>query len=204
MRPSRRQLQPFTRGWSAGRPSLTVLLIALHADEREARLGALRAFIITGGGGLCLLAGAALVAVRTGTWSLAELTARAPEVVADPMHIPALLLMLLGAFAKSAQFPLHAWLPGAMAAPAPVSAYLHSATMVKAGILLLGRLFPIFATSPLWLPVLVAVGLLTLLVALGRRVWRGPHPIGIEQEKVAAASWLILDRQDQVRAKGNA
>jgi len=142
----------------------SALLIALHVDEREARLGALRAFIITGGGGLCLLAGAALIAVRTGTWSLAELAARAPEVIADPLHVPALLLMLLGAFAKSAQFPLHAWLPGAMAAPAPVSAYLHSATMVKAGILLLGRLFPIFATSPLWLPVLVAVGLTTFVV----------------------------------------
>jgi NADH:ubiquinone oxidoreductase subunit 5 (subunit L)/multisubunit Na+/H+ antiporter MnhA subunit len=93
---------------------------------------------------------------------------RGAAVRADPgapAALAPLILLLLGAFTKSAQFPFHFWLPGAMAAPAPVSAYLHSATMVKAGVFLLGRLFPIFSESPLWLPVLATVGLTTFFVA---------------------------------------
>jgi multicomponent K+:H+ antiporter subunit A len=86
-------------------------------------------------------------------------------ILAHPLYLAPLLLMLLGAFTKSAQFPFHFWLPGAMAAPAPISAYLHSATMVKAGVFLMGRMFPIFHEAPIWLPLLATVGLTTFFVA---------------------------------------
>lgn len=148
----------------------SALLIAMSGGP-EARRGAVRAFAITGAGGLCLLTGMILIAQQADAWTFSALAAKAGAITADPAHIPALLLMLVGVATKSAQAPFHVWLPGAMAAPAPVSAYLHSATMVKAGVLLLGRLFPIFSESPLWLPVLMAVGLTTFVVGAWN-AWR--------------------------------
>jgi multicomponent K+:H+ antiporter subunit A len=143
----------------------SALLIGMDSEDPEARRGAIQAFVLTGGGGLAMLAGIVLLGQMAGTYSLVELAARADAIVADPAHVVPLVLLLLGAFTKSAQFPFHFWLPGAMAAPAPVSAYLHSATMVKAGIFLLARLLPVFGASPYWLPILATVGLTTTLVA---------------------------------------
>jgi multicomponent K+:H+ antiporter subunit A len=143
----------------------SALLIGLEIGNAEARRGAITAFLVTGAGGLALLAGIVLLGQIGGSYDLSVLAERSEAILAHPWALATLILLLLGAFTKSAQFPFHFWLPGAMAAPAPISAYLHSATMVKAGVFLLGRLFPIFSESPYWLPVLATVGLTTFLVA---------------------------------------
>ncbi len=142
----------------------SALLIGMHYKDAKARRGAIQAFLVTGAGSLAMLAGIVLLGLRAGSFSLFELAEQADSIVADPWHRPALVLILLGAFTKSAQFPFHFWLPGAMEAPAPVSAFLHSAAMVKAGILLIGRMVPLFVGSDLWQPILVSVGLTTYIV----------------------------------------
>jgi multicomponent K+:H+ antiporter subunit A len=142
----------------------SALLIGLDFDQREARRGAIQAFLVTGAGGLALLAGIVLLGQIAGTYDLSTLAERREEILAHPAYLVPLLLILLGAFTKSAQFPFHFWLPGAMAAPAPISSYLHSATMVKAGVFLIGRLFPIFSEAPIWLPLLATIGLTTFVV----------------------------------------
>ncbi|MGK4002129.1 hydrogen gas-evolving membrane-bound hydrogenase subunit E [Sorangium sp. So ce1036] len=143
----------------------SALLIGMDFEQADARRGAVQALLVTSGGGLALLAGAILLGQLAGTTTLSALEPRGAELVRDPAHALPLALLLVGAFTKSAQFPFHFWLPGAMAAPAPVSAYLHSATLVQGGVLLLARLSPIFGASPLWLPALTAVGLTTFVVA---------------------------------------
>lgn len=143
----------------------SALLIGLEFEKAEARRGAVQAFLVTGLGGLALLGGIALLGQIAGSYDLSVIAERSEAVLADPRYVAPFLLMLLGAFTKSAQFPFHFWLPGAMAAPAPISAYLHSATMVKAGVFLLGRMLPIFGEADLWFPILVSVGLTTFLVA---------------------------------------
>lgn len=143
----------------------SALLIAMDFEHASARTGAIQAFLVTGFGGLCILAGAVLLGQMFGTYNLSALEARATHIVATPVHALPLVLLLIGAFTKSAQFPFHFWLPDVMTASPPVSAYLHSATMVKAGVFLIGRLFPIFDTSPLWRPIIITVGLATFLVA---------------------------------------
>lgn len=141
------------------------LLVGFWSHRPDARAGAKQALAITGGGGLAMLAGFVLLGQMAGTFEISEMVGRAVEIQADPLFVPALLLILLGAFTKSAQFPFHFWLPDAMAAPTPVSAYLHSATMVKAGVFLLMRLQPVLAGSG-WFEGLVAgAGLLTLTFA---------------------------------------
>jgi len=139
------------------------LLIGFRDDVAAARAGAYQALIVTGMGGLALLAGVLVLGQAAGTFDLAELLARAAEVGALPAAPAALVLILLGAFTKSAQVPFHFWLPSAMAAPTPVSAYLHSATMVKAGIFLLARLSPLFVGSDLWFYALTGFGAATML-----------------------------------------
>ncbi len=141
----------------------SALLIGMDFEEASARRGAITALLVTGFGGLCLLAGVVLLGRMFGTYNLSELQANANPIVAAPEHIFPLLLLLIGAFTKSAQFPFHFWLPDAMAAPPPISAYLHSATMVKAGVFLLGRLFPIFGASTIWQPILLTIGFTTFL-----------------------------------------
>jgi multicomponent K+:H+ antiporter subunit A len=121
--------------------------------------------MITGAGGLALLAGVLLIGHVVGSYELTDVLAAGPLIKAHPLYETILALVLLGAFTKSAQFPFHFWLPHAMAAPTPVSAYLHSATMVKAGIFLLGRLFPALAGTEVWFFVVTGVGLATQLFA---------------------------------------
>ncbi|KOS71789.1 cation:proton antiporter [Lysinibacillus contaminans] len=138
------------------------LLIGYWYTRDASRFGALKSMIITVGGGLMMLGGFILLYLMGDTYSIRELIAMAPELMQHPWFTWSLVLILLGAFTKSAQFPFYIWLPDAMEAPTPVSAYLHSATMVKAGIYLVARFTPIFAVSELWVWLVTGVGLLTL------------------------------------------
>jgi multicomponent Na+:H+ antiporter subunit A len=140
------------------------LLIGFESERAPARRAALQALLVTGLGGLALLAGLLLLADVGGAWRLSELNLAGAAVQADPFYLPIVLLVLLGAFTKSAQWPFHSWLPGAMQAPTPVSAYLHSATMVKAGVYLLARLSPALGGTPEWVWLLTLFGGLTMLM----------------------------------------
>jgi multicomponent Na+:H+ antiporter subunit A len=134
------------------------LLIGFEHEVESSRSSARQALLVTNGGGLVMLAGFILLEEAAGTFAIDELIATAPNWADAPQVVPALLCVFVGAFTKSAQLPFHFWLPNAMAAPTPVSAYLHSATMVKLGVYLLARLHPAFSTLPLWQFVLVTVG----------------------------------------------
>ncbi|MDZ5472080.1 Na+/H+ antiporter subunit A [Bacillus sp. 31A1R] len=138
------------------------LLIGYWYHREKSRYGAQKSMLITVFGGLAMLGGIVLLYLMTGTFSVTEIIAQSGGIINDPLFIPALLCVLLGAFTKSAQFPFHIWLPDAMEAPTPVSAYLHSATMVKAGIYLVARLSPVFAESPVWLWLVAGFGIITL------------------------------------------
>jgi multicomponent Na+:H+ antiporter subunit A len=140
------------------------VLIGFNHEKEEARASALQALFVTGAGGLALLAGLLLLGQVTGTYQLSALEAQAPLIRSNPLYLPILILVLAGAFTKSAQFPFHFWLPGAMAAPSPVSAYLHSATMVKAGIYLMARLNPALGGTPEWHYIIMIAGTLTLVI----------------------------------------
>lgn len=143
--------------------SLSSFLLIGYWNERErSRYGAQKSLLITVLGGLSMLGGIILLSIMGNTFSIRELIAQSGELMDHSLFVPALLLVLLGAFTKSAQFPFHIWLPDAMEAPTPVSAYLHSATMVKAGIYLVARLSPVFAESGLWFWLVSIAGLITL------------------------------------------
>jgi multicomponent K+:H+ antiporter subunit A len=141
------------------------LLIGYWSHLPASRAGALLALAVTGGGGLALMGGMLLLGHIAGTFELSEILTRGDIVKASPLYLAALLLILLGAFTKSAQFPFHFWLPHAMAAPTPVSAYLHSATMVKAGVFLLARLWPVLSGTQEWFLIVSLTGLVTMVVA---------------------------------------
>ncbi|HRD48675.1 MAG: monovalent cation/H+ antiporter subunit A [Candidatus Competibacter sp.] len=141
------------------------LLIGYWHPRTDARRGARLALTVTAGGGLALLGGFLLLGHIVGSFELSVVLAAGDTVKQHPDYLAILLLIVLGVFTKSAQFPLHFWLPQAMAAPTPVSAYLHSATMVKAGVFLLARLFPVLADTDPWFFLVGGVGLLTLLFA---------------------------------------
>ncbi len=140
------------------------LLISYWSGQSDARKGARMALTITAAGGLALLAGIVLLGQITGTYELSEVLEKTAMLQQHAAYPVVLVLVLLGAFTKSAQFPFHFWLPNAMAAPTPVSAYLHSATMVKAGIFLLARLYPLLSGTDLWFLTVTLTGLATLLV----------------------------------------
>lgn len=141
------------------------MLIGFNHKESDSRYAALQALLVTGGGGLALLAGLVLLGTMGGSMELSVLLSSNQTLSQHALYLPALILILLGAFTKSAQFPFHFWLPSAMAAPTPVSAYLHSATMVKAGIYLMARLSPVMGGTPEWTAALTVFGGITM--ALG-------------------------------------
>ncbi len=141
------------------------LLIGYWSGRAESRQGARIALAVTGGGGLAMLAGFLLLGEIAGTYEISELLQETTEIHDHALYLPMMLLVLVGAFTKSAQFPFHFWLPEAMAAPTPVSAYLHSATMVKAGVFLIARLYPAIGVSEAFEFVVTAVGLTTFVFA---------------------------------------
>ena len=140
------------------------LLIGYWHQNTAARDGARMALIVTGGGGLCLLAGMLLLGHVAGSYELDAVLAAGDRIRQHELYLPVLVLVLIGAFAKSAQFPFHFWLPNAMAAPTPVSAYLHSATMVKAGVFLLLRFWPALGGTEAWFWIVTSAGMTTFLL----------------------------------------
>lgn len=140
------------------------MLIAYWYHRVDARRGAMMALTVTAGGGLCLLGGVLILGHIAGSYDLDVVLASGELVRVHEGYLPALILIALGALTKSAQFPFHFWLPHAMAAPTPVSVYLHSATMVKAGVFLLARLWPVLAGTEAWFWIIGTAGLLTLVL----------------------------------------
>ena len=143
---------------------ISYLLIGFQNEQASARKAALQGLLVTAAGGLAMLAGLVMLGLGAGTFRVSEVVAAVPSLPAD-LTTGALVLLLIGAFTKSAQMPFHFWLPNAMAAPTPASAYLHSATMVKAGIFLLARFHPAFSDHALWFPTLTIVGGITAVWA---------------------------------------
>jgi multicomponent Na+:H+ antiporter subunit A len=140
------------------------LLIGFNHEAGRSRRAALQALVVTGGGGLALLAGLLIMAAIGGSMELSVLLSDPDALTGHALYAPMVVLILLGCFSKSAQFPLHFWLPNAMEAPTPVSAYLHSSTMVKAGVYLMARLSPGVGGTDLWFYALVLFGAATMLV----------------------------------------
>jgi multicomponent K+:H+ antiporter subunit A len=148
------------------------LLIGFWQHRPEARQGARMALAVTGGGGLALIAGLLLLGLAAGSFDLQAILARGDIVRASPLYPAILGFVLIGCFTKSAQFPFHFWLPHAMAAPTPVSAYLHSATMVKAGVFLIARLWPVLAGTEAYTLIVTLTGLVTMLLGAGVALFR--------------------------------
>jgi multicomponent Na+:H+ antiporter subunit A len=146
---------------------LSFLLVGHYAERATSRRAATQALLVTTAGGLAMLVGIVIIGTLSGTYRLSELVAAPPSGTAAAVGV---ILVLIGALSKSAIVPMHFWLPGAMAAPTPVSAYLHAAAMVKAGVYLVARMTPGFADSPGWRPIIVTLGLLTMLLAGWRAV----------------------------------
>lgn len=140
------------------------LLIGFNSDQPASRASALQALLVTGGGGLVLLPGLILLGLAGDSFEISALLTSAEQIREHAFYGPMLFLILVGAFAKSAQFPFHFWLPNAMAAPTPVSAYLHSATMVKAGVYLIARLHPILGGTAEWFWMIAPVGTITMVL----------------------------------------
>jgi multicomponent Na+:H+ antiporter subunit A len=161
------------------------LLIGFNHEDASARRSALQGLFVTVGGGLLLMTGLIMLALIGGSFELSTLLNEGDVIREHGLYVPMLWLILFGAFTKSAQFPFHFWLPNAMAAPTPVSAYLHSATMVKAGVYLLARLNPALGGTELWLTLLGSIGALTLFIG----VWLAVRSTGIK--KVLAYSTVM-------------
>ncbi|TXI06978.1 MAG: putative monovalent cation/H+ antiporter subunit A, partial [Rhizobium sp.] len=173
--------------------SITSFLLIGFDHQREAsRRAALQALVVTGGGGLLLLAGLLLIWQITGVGSLSELVKSGDVLRASPFYLAALILMLGGAFTKSAQFPFHFWLPNAMEAPTPVSAYLHSATMVKAGVYLLMRLNPVMGGTMAWQTILPIFGAATLLVGTLLAVRQTDLKLKLAYTTVSSLGLLVM------------
>jgi multicomponent Na+:H+ antiporter subunit A len=168
------------------------LLIGFDHRREAARRAALQALVITGGGGLLLLAGLLMIWSTTGATQLSVLLQSGDLLRANPYYLPILLLILGGAFTKSAQYPFHPWLPNAMEAPTPVSAYLHSATMVKAGVYLLMRLNPAMGGTPAWETILPLFGGVTLLVGALLAIRQTDLKLKLAYTTVSSLGLLVL------------
>ncbi|WP_424973005.1 monovalent cation/H+ antiporter subunit A [Dinoroseobacter sp. S76] len=140
------------------------LLIGYWKHLPEGRQGARMALTVTGAGGLAMIGGMLILGNIVGSFNLTDILVAGDQIRASEWYLPALILILLGAFTKSAQFPFHFWLPHAMAAPTPVSAYLHSATMVKAGVFLMARMWPALAGTDAWFYIVATTGLITMVL----------------------------------------
>ncbi|MDW3223890.1 MAG: monovalent cation/H+ antiporter subunit A [Paracoccaceae bacterium] len=140
------------------------LLIGYWKHLPEGRQGARMALTVTGMGGLAMIGGMLILGQIAGSYDLSVILQNRELIQSSPLYLPALILILLGCFTKSAQFPFHFWLPHAMAAPTPVSAYLHSATMVKAGIFLMARMWPVLSGTPEWFVIVTTAGLITMVL----------------------------------------
>jgi len=167
------------------------LLIGFEHDRPEARRAATQALLVTGGGGLALLAAGILMLQAGGTAQLSELAGKG-SLVANPTYPAIVALVLLAAFTKSAQFPFHFWLPNAMQAPTPVSAYLHSATMVKAGVYLVARMTPIVGGTMLWSSTIVIVGAVTMLLGAVRAMLETDLKRVLAYSTISALGILML------------
>jgi multicomponent Na+:H+ antiporter subunit A len=169
------------------------LLIGFDHEREAARRAAFQALVVTGGGGLALLAGLLLATSITGTSDLSGLLAGGGGVLRESPFYPAVLILVLGgAFTKSAQFPFHFWLPNAMEAPTPVSAYLHSATMVKAGVYLLMRLNPVMGATPAWETLLPVFGALTLITGAVMAIGQTDLKLQLAYTTVSSLGLLVL------------
>ncbi|PXW82114.1 multisubunit potassium/proton antiporter PhaA subunit /multisubunit potassium/proton antiporter PhaB subunit [Ruegeria sp. P4] len=140
------------------------LLIGYWKHLPEGRQGARMALTVTGMGGLAMIGGMLILGNIAGSYDISVILQNKEAIQSSDLYLPALILILIGAFTKSAQFPFHFWLPHAMAAPTPVSAYLHSATMVKAGLFLMARLWPVLAGTPEWFYIVATTGLITMVI----------------------------------------
>ncbi len=173
--------------------SITSFLLIGFDHQREAsRRAALQALVVTGGGGLLLLAGLLLLWGTTGAVQFSELMQFGDVARASPLYLATLALVLGGAFTKSAQFPFHFWLPNAMEAPTPVSAYLHSATMVKAGVYLLMRLNPVMGSTPAWEVLLPVFGGLTLITGSVLAIRQTDLKLKLAYTTVSSLGLLVL------------
>ena len=168
------------------------LLIGFDHEKDASRRAAIQALVVTGGGGLALLAGVLTIQYITGANGLSELLASGDVLRQSPLYIAAFILVLGGAFTKSAQFPFHFWLPNAMEAPTPVSAYLHSATMVKAGVYLLMRLNPVMGDTAAWMTVLPVFGGVTLLVGTVLAVRQTDLKLMLAYTTVASLGLMVM------------
>ncbi len=168
------------------------LLIGFDHEREAARRAALQALVVTGGGGLCLLAGLVFLWNITGVTQLSLLVHLGEGLRQSPFYLATLLLVLAGAFTKSAQFPFHFWLPNAMEAPTPVSAYLHSATMVKAGVYLLMRLNPVMGETPAWMILLPFFGGITLIAGTFLAVRQTDLKLMLAYTTMASLGLLVM------------
>lgn len=167
-------------------------LIGFNNEEEASRRSALKALAVTGGGGLIMLAGFILLGEAAGTYNISEMIAISAVIKEHELFPAILVLVLLGAFTKSAQFPFHFWLPGAMKAPTPVSAYLHSATMVKAGVYLLARFTPVLGDHPYWNNTLMIVGGVTMVYAAFHAILRTDMKAILAYSTVSALGILVF------------
>ncbi|OYD47172.1 Na(+)/H(+) antiporter subunit A [Sphingobacterium cellulitidis] len=167
-------------------------LIGFNNDQEASRKSAMTALTITGMGGFFLLAGLVLIGNVAGTYQISELIQYHDVILNHPQYPLILFLIFIGAFTKSAQFPFHFWLPGAMKAPTPVSAYLHSATMVKAGIYLLARFFPILSGTELWTYTLTGIGGFTMLYAAIHSLFRVDLKAILAYTTISALGMLVF------------
>ncbi len=168
------------------------LLIGFDHLRAASRRAALQALVVTGGGGLALLAGFILIISATREIEMSVLLA-SPDIIKDTgLYVPIFILILGGAFTKSAQFPFHFWLPNAMEAPTPVSAYLHSATMVKAGVYMLMRMHPLLGDTVLWTTVLPLFGGVTLLIGTILAVRMTDLKLMLAYTTVASLGLLVM------------
>ena len=170
----------------------SVLLIGFNHDKARSRRAALQALVVTGGGGLALLAGLLLMAQAGGSMNLSTLLADGDVLREHPWYLAMLLLVLAGAFTKSAQVPFHFWLPNAMEAPTPVSAYLHSATMVKAGVYLLARMNPGLGGTEIWQVLLMVFGGATLIAGAILALRNTDLKLMLAQTTVASLGLLVF------------